>query len=96
MPLFFDSFRTGLGLWQFPWPAFFFELSLLVLAGYYLLKGSNRIKRHLILIVFLTAGFTAMFLAPVAEATPAQASIVSLSLYTALAALAYWAERERK
>jgi hypothetical protein len=58
MPLFFDSFKTGLGLWQFPRAAFLFELTLLILAGYYLLKGSNRIKRHVILIILFIVGFS--------------------------------------
>jgi len=96
MPLFFDSGKTGLGLWQYPWVAFLFELILLILAGFYLLKGARKIKRHLILIALLTAGFAGMFFAPAGEATPAQASIVSLSLYALFATLAYWSEREVK
>jgi hypothetical protein len=94
MPLFFDRFKTGLGLWQFPWIAFLFELTLLVLAGFYLLKGSDKIRRHVILIIFLIVSFGAMFFAPAAEATPTQASIVSISLYSVFAALAFWSERE--
>jgi hypothetical protein len=94
MPLFFDSFKIGMGLWQFPWVAFLFELTLLILAGYYLLKGSDKIKRHVILVVLLIALYAAMFFAPVSEATPVQASILSISLYSVFATLAYWSERE--
>jgi len=93
MPLLFDNFKTGLGLWQYPWIAFLFETALLILTGYYLLKGSHKIKRHVILIVLLVAGFTLMFFAPDAEATPIQASIVCLTLYAFFSALAYWVER---
>ena len=95
MPLFFDSFKVGLGLWQFRWIAFLFELALLILTGYYLLKGSHKIKRHVLLIILLIAVFASMFFAPAAEATPTQASIFSLTLYSVFAALAYWSERQK-
>lgn len=92
MPLLFDNFKIGIGLWQYPWISFLFETTLLILAGYYLLKGLHKIKRHVIFIVLLVAGFTSMFFAPAAEATTTQASIVSLTLYSIFAALAYWVE----
>jgi hypothetical protein len=95
MPLFFNSFKIGLGLWLFPWIAFIFELTLLILAGYYFLKGSNKVKRTIILIALLTAGFFGMFFAPEAEATPTQASIMSISLYTVFTALAYWSDKKK-
>ncbi len=44
--------------------------------------------------LLLSAGFLSMFFAPEAVATPAQASIVSLSLYAIFATLAFWSERE--
>lgn len=96
MPLFHNSFKVGLGLWQYPWIAFLFELAVFGLAGYYLLKNYQKIKRYLVLIILLAAGFAAMFFAPEAEATPALASITSLSLYVLFAALAYWCERGGK
>ncbi len=94
MPLFHNSLKVGLGLWKFPIVAFLLELSLLVIAGYYLLAGYKKRKRHIILMLLLSAGFLSMFVAPEAEATPAQASIVSLSLYALFAILAFWSERE--
>ena len=94
MPIFHDSLKVGLGLWQFPWIAYLLELSVFVLAGYYLLKVYNKMKRHVILIILLSIGFSSMFFAPEAEATPALASIVSLSLYAIFTSLAYWSERE--
>ena len=96
MPIFHNSFKVGLGLWQYPWIAFLFELAVLGLAGYYLLKNYQEIKRYLVLLVLLAAGFAAMFFAPEAEATPALASIMSLSLYVLFATLAYWCERGSK
>ena len=94
MPLFHNSLKVGLGLWKFPIVAFLFELSLLVIAGYYLLTGYKKKKRHIILMLLLSSGFLSMFFAPEAEATPVQASIVSLSLYAIFAVLAFWSERE--
>lgn len=94
MPLFHDSLKVGLGLWHFPCVAFVLEMSLFLLAGYYLLRNYQKIKRHIILILSGVIGFSSMFFAPEAEATPEMASIVSLSLYILFAALAYWSDRE--
>jgi hypothetical protein len=94
MPLFHNSLKVGLGLWRLPWIAFLLELSLLILSGYYLLKDYKIWKRHAILVLFLALGFVSMFFAPEAEATPALASIMSLSLYAIFTSMAYWSERE--
>jgi hypothetical protein len=72
MPLLFDNFKIGIGLWQYPWISFHFETTLLILAG------------------------SSMFFAPAAEATTTQASLVSLTLYSVFAALAYWVEWQKK
>jgi hypothetical protein len=94
MPLFHNSLKVGLGLWQLPWIAFVLELSVFILAGYYLLKDYKIRKRHAILILFLSLGFISMFLVPEAEATPVIASTISLSLYAIFTSMAYWSERE--
>lgn len=96
MPLFHNSFKVGLGLWQYSLVAFILELSALLFAGYYLLINYKNMKRHIILIILLSLGFSAMFFAPEAEATHVQASVTSLVLYTIFASLAYWSEREMK
>jgi hypothetical protein len=96
MPLIHNSLKVGLGLWHFPWIAYLLELSALLIAGYYFLRDYRKIKRHIILILLLSVGFSAMFFAPEAEAAPAQASITSLALYTIFAAMAFWSERETK
>jgi hypothetical protein len=94
VPLFHNSLKVGLGLWRLPWIAFLLELSLLLLSGYYLLRDYQVRKRHVLLVVFLSLGFISMFFAPEAEATPAQAAIMSLSLYAVFASMAWWSERE--
>jgi membrane-bound metal-dependent hydrolase YbcI (DUF457 family) len=95
VPLLFNSYKVGLGLWKLPGTAFLIELASLVLAGYYLLKGARKVWRHVVIIILLMAGYMGMFFAPEAEATPTQASIMSLTLYTVFAALAYWADRSK-
>ena len=95
IPVFFDRFKIGMGLWNFPWAALCFETILLILAGHYFLKSSGMKIKYLILIILLIIAYLPMFFAPEAEATPAQASIVSLGLYALFTGLAYWAERRK-
>ncbi|MBL7187444.1 MAG: hypothetical protein ISS70_14070 [Phycisphaerae bacterium] len=95
IPLFFDSCKVGFGLWRFSRTGFLLETAFLILASLYFLRGSDKIRRHVILIVVLVAGYMAMFLAPQAEGTPTQASVMSLTLYAVFAGLAYWAERSK-
>lgn len=59
-----------------------------------LLRNYKKKIRHIILIIALSVGFTSMFFAPEAEATPTLASIMSLSLYAIFATIAYWCDRE--
>jgi len=94
MPLFLDELKVGLGLWQLPWISFLLELSVFVLAGYYLLKNYKKMTRHIILIILLSVGFSSMFFAPEAKVSSEAASIISLSLYAIFASLAYWSERD--
>ncbi|MHC4214015.1 MAG: hypothetical protein ACYSWP_11645 [Planctomycetota bacterium] len=95
IPVFFDRFKIGVGLWNYPWTALCFEIILLLLAGYYFLRSSDMRIKYLILIILLIIAYLPMFFAPEAEATPAQASIVSLGLYAVFTGLAYWAERRK-
>ena len=96
MPLIHNSFKTGLGLWQYPWLAFLFEIAIMLMAGFYLLKNRQRLKRHLMLIILLAAGFAGMFFAPEAEATPVLASLTSLTLYAFFTTMASWCERRKR
>ncbi|MBW2173533.1 MAG: hypothetical protein JRF64_02595 [Deltaproteobacteria bacterium] len=94
MPFFHDSLKVGVGLWHFPWVSYLLELSVFFLSGYYLLKNYKKMKRHVVLIVLLSAGFSAMFFAPEGKVSSEVASITSLSLYAIFALLAYWSEHE--
>jgi hypothetical protein len=92
MPLLHDSLKVGLGLWQVSWAAFLLEMLLLLSAAYYFFRRW-KMGRSLVLIVLLIAASVSMFVAPEAEATPVQASLVSLSLYALFTGLAYWTDR---
>jgi len=96
IPLIHDSFKVGIGLWHLPRAAFLMELSVFLIAGYYLLWNYRHKMRHIILITLLCLGFSSMFFAPQAEASTELASVVSLSLYALFTLLAYWSEREFK
>ncbi len=93
MPLFHNSLKVGLGLWQFPWIAFLLELGAFILAGMYLFRDYPRKRRCGILMSFLSLGFVSMFFAPQAEATARAASVMSLSLYAISTSMAYWIDR---
>jgi len=95
MPLLFDSFKVGLGLWNFPWLAFLFEVGIFISAGYYLYKGSKNLKRPIILILLLVVLYFPTMFAPEGEVPVRVVSIMSLSFYSIFAALAWWSERKR-
>lgn len=95
MPLLFNSFKVGLGLWNFPWTAFLFEIVIFIGAGYYLYKGSKNLKRPIILISLLVVFYSPTMFAPEGEVPVTLVSIMSLSFYSIFAALAWWSERER-
>lgn len=94
IPVIHDSLKVGLGLWRFPTLAFIAEWGALLFTGWVLLKDVREKKRLVILIGLLSMGFAAMFLAPDAEATPAAASVTSLTLYGVFTSLAYWCDRK--
>lgn len=96
MPVFHNSLKVGFGVWQLPWLAYFLELFVFLFSAWYLLRNYKKIKRHIILIVILSLGFSSMFFAPEAEVSSDIASLISLSFYTLFALLAYWSEREIK
>lgn len=92
MPLLFNSYKVGLGLWNYPWIAFFLEIGFFLGAGYYLYKDAENLKRPIILIALLVLLYTPTMFAPEGEMPVAVFSIFSLSLYFIFAAFAWWTE----
>ncbi len=95
MPLFFDSYKVGLGLWHLPILSFAAEIAFLLLAGIILLKGSPQINRYIVLVTLLVVAYGGMFFAPEAEAKAAVVAFSSLTIYSFYTALAYWCERRK-
>ena len=95
MPLLFNSYKVGLGLWNYPWIAFFLEIGFFLGAGYYLYKDAENLKRPIILIALLVILYTPTMFAPEEEMPVAVFSIVSLSLYFIFAALAWWTKSKQ-
>lgn len=92
LPLFHDSFKVGLGLWNVPMVSFILEMTALVAAGYFLLKDFEKNNRLVFMIFLLAVSYAGMFFAPEAEATATQASISVLASFAIFTALAYWCE----
>lgn len=95
MPLLFDSFKVGLGLWNFPWPAFLLEVLFFILSGYYLFRGSEYFKRASVLIVLLVVFYSPVMFVPEAETPVEVVSIMSLVFYISFALLAWWIEKKK-
>ncbi|WP_406661732.1 hypothetical protein V7O66_04225 [Methanolobus sp. ZRKC3] len=96
MPLIFDSYKVGLGLWNYPWIAFLVEIGFFIGAGYYLYKDSENLKRPIILMAILVIFYTPTMFAPEGEVPVVIVGILSLSFYTIFAVLTWWTERGKK
>jgi hypothetical protein len=95
MPLLFNSYKVGLGLWNYPRIAFLLEIAFLLGAGYYLYRDAENLKRPIILIALFILLYTPTMFTPEEEMSVAVFSIFSLSLYFIFAALAWWTERKQ-
>jgi hypothetical protein len=95
LPLLFNSYKTGLGLWKFPWTAFLVEIGFFIGAGYYLYRDSKNSKRLIILITLLVVLYAPTMFVPEGEVPVTVVSIMSLSFYTMFAALAWWVENRK-
>jgi len=98
LPLFLNSYKVGLGLWQLPWAAFFAEILLVILGGYYLYKNSVKVIRPIILIVLMVAVLSGMFFSQdpeIAATNMMIRAIIPLVVNSIFVVLAYWTERKR-
>jgi len=93
MPILFNSYKVGLGLWKHQWYAFFLEITFFVTCGYFYYRKSRSLKRPIFLILFLVASFTPLMFSPDQEVSTTVFSIISLSCYSLFAILAYWTEK---
>jgi hypothetical protein len=93
LPLWDNTAKVGLGLWNYPMPALALECGLLVAGLLLYLRGIGRSALPwLVFAAFMLAVHTiAFFGAP--PATPAMAAIMALVAYVLLAGIAAWLER---
>jgi len=98
VPLFFDSYKLGLGLWNFPVLTLLLEVGLLTAGLWYFLKSleDKRTKKWVIgLYLFLTIFYIGSFFAPAVPPTTMQIGIFGLLVYAGVPALAYFAEKKK-
>jgi len=98
LPLFFNSYKVGLGLWQLPWLAYFVEILMVILGGYYLYKNSSKYFRPIILIALMVVVLSGMFFSQdpeIAATNMTMRAIIPLVVNSIFVVLAYWTERKK-
>lgn len=99
LPLFFNSYKVGLGLWHLPWIAFSAEILLVILGGYYLYKNSGKVFRPIILIALMVVVLCGMFFSQdpeIATTNMAMRAIIPLVVNSIFVVLAYWVELKKE
>jgi len=99
LPLFWDSYKVGLGLWQLPWLAFSAEIIMVILGCYYLYKGSGIFFKPIILVALMVALISSMFFSQDPEIVTTNMTvraIIPLIVNSLFVALAYWVERKKE
>ncbi len=99
LPLFLDSYKVGLGLWQHPGIAFSTEVLMVVLGGYYLYRGSGRFIKPIILIALMIALISKMFFLQDPEIVTTNMvirAIIPLIINSIFVGMAYWIEQDKE
>jgi hypothetical protein len=99
VPLFFDSYKVGLGLWNYPVATLLLEVVLLTVGLWYFLKDQDS-KRTKIwasgIYAFLAIFYVGSFFAPAVPPTAIQIGIFGILIYGGVPVLAYFAERKKR
>jgi len=100
IPLLFNKYKVGFGLWNYPFASLRTEIILLGLGSLIYLWNDNLFSRKhfrtlifLILVLFVYIG---SYFAPAVEPSALQIALTSLTLYTSITGLGWWIERENK
>lgn len=96
VPLFFNSYKVGLGLWNFPTTTLLLELTLLTAGFWYFLRRTENTREKrwaTVLYLFLAVFYTASFLAPAVPPTPVQIGVFGVLIYGGIPLVAYFVER---
>jgi hypothetical protein len=99
LALYDDSYKIGLGLWNYPAPAFALEAILLFAGIYFYMRRPKavsllgKIGMPVFGVVLLIMQTVVFFAAP--PTSPAAAGVTALVLYMVFAGMAFWLERYR-
>jgi hypothetical protein len=99
LPLYDNSFKVGLGLWNYPASAFALEIALLFSGVYLYLKTTKTVARGgrfgmVIFGFFMLAVQALVFFGP-PPSSDNSAAVTALVVYFAFAGIAYWLEGKR-
>jgi membrane-bound metal-dependent hydrolase YbcI (DUF457 family) len=99
LPLYDNSLKVGLGLWNYPAPAFVLEMVVLFGGMYLYLKKTKPIARFgaygMVIFGFVMLAIQAYIFFGPPPASDKSAAATALVTYAAFAATAYWLERKR-
>ncbi len=98
VPLFFNSYKVGLGLWNYPVLTLLLEVALLTAGLWYFLRDeqNKRTKKWAIgIYLFLAIFYVGSFFAPAIPPTPVQIGIFGIIIYGGVPFLAYLAEKKK-
>ena len=99
LPLYDDTLKVGLGLWNYPTPAFLLELAMLFGGMYLYLRTTESVSRAgrygmVIFGIAMVVVESIVFFGP-PLASDKQAAITALVSYGVFAAVVFWLEKQR-
>ena len=99
LPLYGNSFKVGLGLWNYPAISFLLELAFLFGGMVLYLRTTqavNSLGRYgMVVFGFLMAVVEAMIFFGPGITSPVAGAVTALSVYVVFTAIVYWLERQR-
>jgi membrane-bound metal-dependent hydrolase YbcI (DUF457 family) len=99
LPLYDNSFKVGLGLWNYPVFAFLLEIAVLFSGIYLYMKTTRRVASGgdfgVVIFGFVMLAFQAYVFFGRPPTSDKAAAVTSLFFYFAFAGTAYWLERKR-
>ena len=99
LPLYDDSFKVGLGLWNYPALAFGLEIIFLFGGTYLYMRATKAIARAgrsgIVIFGFLMLAVQAVVFFGPPPSSDKSAAVTALVVYFAFAAIAYGLERKR-
>jgi len=99
LPLYDNTFKVGLGLWNYPALAFVLEVVVLFGGMYLYLKATQSVTRGgrygMVIFGFVMSGFQALVFFGPPPSSDRSAAVIALASYFGFAAIAHWLDRKR-